>query len=75
MFTLLDAAESGRLIPSADLLTRWITLSAEGTTQKKSSAEEYFRMLMELEEMGALKGSWIGERWAAVRSRITRGKY
>jgi len=72
MFTLLDSAASAGLIKDPSLQNRWReTNPAISGRPIEELAEPFIDLLVDLDRAGAIKGSWIGERWTVIHSRLS----
>jgi hypothetical protein len=72
MFSLIDAFECGQPAPRPASLTRWREAKkrVDGSGDYEIEATVFHGILTDLDESGALSGTWIEARWRAAQSRI-----
>ena len=75
LFALLDATDCEGLISGTFFQSRWQTLKmrVDSGASYEGESEEFYELMVEIENSGALSGSWIEGRWLAVKARIRGG--
>jgi hypothetical protein len=72
MFSLLDAFECSRPAPTAVTRSLWREAKkrVDASGNYEMEATVFHEILTELDEAGALAGTWIEPRWRAAQQRI-----
>lgn len=70
LFALLDAAHDDRLLPAGPLQQRWLEIKEAGESLPKINRAALYRLTEEVDATGALKNTWMHERWLVVKNRV-----
>ena len=70
LFALLDAADEEERLRGTTCKPRWIEAKGRATERDYDDGETYGALLEELDQVGALEGSWMQERWHDLKTRL-----
>ncbi len=70
LFALLDAAHDDGLLREGPLLTRWLAIKQGASGLMTMDRAILYRLMEEVDGTGALKNTWMRERWLTVRRRV-----